>query len=171
MEQFEQRLAYLWKEGSRDIAVSFLRRAVSIDINLAELLVALQFPDVQQYLGSIRLKDVLRLSSAAPSPAKPMTVPPRAKRKRRSGEEMQQIKNHILRLLVAEPGTLNTSQICSALQEAGHEVDTIRANVLLKALEKDGLVADLGGKPKSWRAQHPGKRTAEPVLIKKKQAS
>ena len=171
MEQFEQRLAYLWKEGSRDIAISFLRRAVTLDINLAELVAALQFPEVQQYLETIRLKDVLRLAQQPVVGWQPTMVPPRAKRKRRSGEEMQQLKNHILRMLVAEPGSLNTSQICAALQEAGHDVDTIRANLLLKALEKDGLVADLGGKPKGWRAQHPGKRTAEPVLIKKKQAS
>ena len=172
MEQFEQRLMNLWKQGSRDVAVAFLQRAVSPDISLAELMAALQFSGVQDYLDAISLRDIFRMPAAPAAAQKPAVVlPARAKRKRRSAEEMQQMKAQILAMLVQEPGSLSTSQICAALRDSGHDVDTIRANLMLKALEKEDLVHDLGGKPKSWRAQVTGKRTAEPVLIKKKQAS
>jgi hypothetical protein len=171
MEQFEQHLMSVWKQGSRDVAVSFLQRVVTPDITLSELLAALQFDGVQEYLDDISLRDVFRMASSMVASPQAMLLPPRIKRKRRSAEEMQQMKTQVLGMLTQESGTLSTSQVCAALQATGHDVDTVRANLVLKGLEKEGLVTDLGGKPKSWRAQTPGKRAAEPVLIKKKQAS
>jgi hypothetical protein len=171
MEQFEERLMSLWKQGSRDVAVSFLQRVVTPDITLTELLAALQFDGVEEYLDDICLRDVFRMPARIVPGPQATVVPPRPKRKRRSPEEMQQMKAQIMAMLSQEPGSLSTSQICAALQAAGHDVDTIRANHLLKALEQDGTVVDLGGKPKAWRAITAGKRTPEPVLIKKKQAS
>jgi hypothetical protein len=153
MEPFEQHLKNLWTEGTRDIAVAFLQRAVSPNNSLAELYSALEFEGVQPYLSSIRLSDVLAsIKTRAPAPA--VTRPPASKpvnRKRRSAEQMQAMREGIIALLSESPESLDTTQICADLAERGHSIDTMRANLLLKGLLKEGLVRDLGGKPKAWR--------------------
>lgn len=160
MEEFEQHLKSLWHEGGREQALSFLRRALSHKISLDELLAALQFEAVEPHLATISLTDVLGQrapsQSQGPGPAAaPRAVPaaaPKGKRRRRTAEELKQIGDAVLKMLVDEPGSLNTSQIVSGLQALGHPFDTMRVNALLRGFEQDDQVVDLGGKPKAWRA-------------------
>ena len=170
MEQiaFEQRLTTLWRQGSHDVALSFLRRALSTDNTLSEVLTALQFAGVQEYLGDIRLKDVLSIATEV----KPTVLPPRVKRKRRTAEELDLIRDRILSIVTDGPGSVTTTQICEQLQTEGLEMDALRVSLVLKTLKTEEWVVDLGGRPKAWRAGNPqGKRVAEPMMIKKKQVS
>jgi hypothetical protein len=161
MEEFEQHLKSLWHEGGRDQALSFLRRALNHQTSLEELLAALQFEAVAPHLATISLKDVLGAkASAAPTPVVatahvPRAAPtqaPKGKRRRRTAEELKQIGEAILKMLVDEPGSLNTTQIVATLEQLGHPFDTMRVNGLLRTFEQEQQVVDLGGKPKAWRA-------------------
>lgn len=157
MEPYDEHLKNLWTEGTRDIAVAFLKRAIGPTTSLAELHTALQFDGVKPYLSSIRLSDVLgpvggdaARGYVAQSAAEGQ---PRVPRRRRSAEQMQQLRQAILDLLGESIESLNTTQICQSLEQRGHEVDTMRVNLLLKGLLTDKSVRDLGGKPKAWRLQ------------------
>lgn len=160
MEHFEQQLQSLWQEGGRDIALSFLRRAVSVDMPLGNLVAALHFPDVTRHLGTITLRDVLLSEapaeggprSGAPSAQRATASEPTRRRKRRSAEEMAQMQEALVAMLRDEPGSLNTTQMVSALGEQGFDIDSMRVNAMLRGLGSEGMVSDLGGKPKSWRA-------------------
>ena len=161
MEEFEQHLKSLWHEGGREQALSFLRRALSHQISLEELLAALQFEAVAPHLATISLKDVLAAKApaapaptvaAAPVPRAPPAPAPKGKRRRRTAEELKQIGEAILKMLVDEPGSLNTTQIVATLEQLGHPFDTMRVNGLLRTFEQEQQVVDLGGKPKAWRA-------------------
>ena len=158
MEEFEQHLKSLWQEGGRDVAVSFLKRAVSPSTPLVELLAALQFAAVAPHLGEIALKDVLPgrppapHAVAAPIAHVPRPAPAKARRRRRTADELRVIGEAIRQMLVDEPGSLNTTQIVASLEQAGHQFDTMRVNALLRGLEQEEQVVNLGGKPKAWRA-------------------
>jgi hypothetical protein len=80
------------------------------------------------------------------------TQAPKGKRRRRTAEELKQIGEAILKMLVDEPGSLNTTQIVATLEQLGHPFDTMRVNGLLRTFEQEQQVVDLGGKPKAWRA-------------------
>lgn len=160
MEEFEQHLKSLWHEGGREQALSFLRRALSHKVSLDELLAALQFEAVAPHLGTITLTDVLG-HKTVPQPQSPAAAPAgraaapaaaKGKRRRRTAEELKQIGDAVLKMLVDEPGSLNTSQIVAGLQSLGHPFDTMRVNALLRGFEQEDQVVDLGGKPKAWRA-------------------
>ena len=158
MEEFEQHLKSLWQEGGRDVAVSFLKRAVSPTTPLAELLAALQFDAVSPHLAEITLKDVLPVRVPAPHAVAtsmvhtPRAAPVKHRRRRRTADELRIIGEAILKMLVDEPGSLNTTQIVANLEEAGHQFDTMRVNALLRGFEQEERVINLGGKPKAWRA-------------------
>lgn len=134
--------------------------------SLAEVLTALQFAGIQPYLDDIALHEVLEVAAVA---APGGVVPPRVKRRRRSADELAHIRAHILHLVNAAATSVNTTQICDQLQSEGYELDTLRVSLMLKSLKREALVVDLGGRPKAWHAA--GKRAAEPMQIKKKQAS
>lgn len=159
MESFEQQLQQMWQQGGRELAVAFLRRALSADMNLHNLLSALQFADVTPHLKSITVREVFSRQPPAPSaegaaargPARAAAAP-KARRRRRSAAELDEVRKLVVAMLVAEPGSLNTTQLVAGLAQKGQELDTMRVNALLRALLKDNLVADLGGKPKAWRA-------------------
>lgn len=158
MEPFDEHLKNLWTEGSRDIAVAFLKRAVSPANSLGELRSILEFDSVKPYLSNIRLSDVLgpqrgqnSVSSAASSDLGESQQ--QAPRRRRSAEQMQQLRQAILDLLGESVESLNTTQITQALEQRGNDIDTMRVNLLLKGLLEDKAVRDLGGKPKGWRLQ------------------
>lgn len=176
-ESFSERLSSIWHQGGRELAVSFLRRAVTLDNTLAELMAAFEFEGVQGHLTSIRLKEILAPKGPARPLAQPQdqqllhtTVPARQKRSRRSSDEMRQLKTRLVALLEQEePGSLDTVQLVTALRQEGHRVDTILVNGLLKLLEDDGQVNSLGGKPKAWRVVKVHRTVAEPATIKKAQ--
>jgi hypothetical protein len=154
MEPFEEHLKNLWTEGTRDIAVAFLQRALQPNSSLAELRAALQFEGVRPYLSTIRLSDVLAQAKVRPAPTAPTATAAsaaRRPRRRRSAAQMAQMREAIVALLSESPESLNTTQICADLSKRGHGVDTMRVNLLLKGLLKEGAVRDLGGKPKAWR--------------------
>lgn len=158
MEQFEQQLQNLWQEGGRDLAVSFLKRAVSPEMPLAKLVAALNFRDVQNHLGSITLRDILGAVGRpeATATAEAAQERPKAKkatrRKRRSAAELDDIRSLVVGMLVDEPGSLNTTQIVAGLAQEGQDFDSMRVNALMRTLQQEELVSDLGGKPKAWRA-------------------
>lgn len=158
MESFEQQLQQMWQQGGRELAVAFLRRALSADMTLNNLLSALQFGDVTPHLKTITVRDVFGRQQPTPAAegtaARPVraAAAPKARRRRRSAAELDQVRTEVVAMLVAEPGSLNTSQLVAGLGQKGHELDTMRVNALLRGLLKEGLVADLGGKPKAWRA-------------------
>lgn len=171
MEQelpFQQKLVSLWEQGSRHVALSFLRRALSSENTLSEVIEALNFSGVKAYLDSITLSEVL--SDEDENGLKSSSS--KTKRRRRSGEEVKQIKRHLLDCLQNEAsGIMDSTSLRQALEEFEYKMDTVRLNTILKELEKEGVVADMGGKPKNWRLLTVGRRSAEPMVIRKKQVS
>jgi hypothetical protein len=167
-ESFTERLSTLWEQGGRDLAVTFLRRATTLDNTLEEVLAALKFDAVRPYLSDIKLLDIFPPAAArVHQDATPQVLPARRKRQRRSADEMRQMKARLLMLLREEPGSLDTVQMMNTLNEEGHGVDTIVVNSLLKGLEIEGDIVNLGGKPKAWRATPVGRTSAEPPIIKR----
>lgn len=171
-DEFSNRLADLWQQGGRDLAVGFLRRATSVDHNLAEVLAALQFEGVQEHLESIRLREVFAPAPVAKPPrvasANPAAqVTKKARRHRRTSEEMQQMRERLHSALAEEPGSLDTVQLVQMLGEKGHKVDTIIVNTLLKTLESEGHIVSLGGKPKAWRTVSATRNVATPMVIRR----
>jgi hypothetical protein len=57
------------------------------------------------------------------------------------------------------------------LSNGGHDVDLLQLGRMLAALEQDGYVTCLGGKPKAWRLKPQGRRAPEPLVIRKAQAN
>lgn len=174
-DEFSNRLADLWQQGGRDLAVGFLRRATSADHNLAQILTALQFEGVKEHLGNIRLAEVFGApGQAAHTPRVPQAAakaPPAKQRRRhrRTSEEMQQMRLFLRATLTEEPGSLDTVQLVAMLHQQGHEVDTIIVNTLLKGLETEGHILSLGGKPKAWRSVTKPRVAAAPMFIRRAQ--
>lgn len=173
-DEFSNRLADLWQQGGRDLAVGFLRRATSVDHTLAEVLAALQFDGVQEHLGSIRLREVFGPASQPKAPraqadaaTRPAPTATKTRRHRRTSEEMQQMRNLLQSALTDEPGSLDTVQLVQMLGDKGHKVDTIIVNTLLKALESEGHIVSLGGKPKGWRTVNTSRAAATPMIIRR----
>ena len=166
-ETFEDRLQQIWQQGHRSMAAAFLRRAMTPQTTLADVAKALQFDAVRDFLGSLKLSDVLREAAAArltgPGPAAeaptapsraaaPSAAPDRKRRRRRGPAQMAEIKEEIRQMLVGEPGSLDTTQMHETLKGSGHDIDRLTLNRLLTQLEEEGHVTCLGGRPKSWRS-------------------
>jgi hypothetical protein len=149
---YESQLKELWAEGQRSIGIKFLRRVMRHDATLADIAAALQFQAVRDFLVSIRLHEVLEPKTGA-SPAtaaRPMPAP-KARRRRRGPDEMDEIRDHLWSMLQKEPGSLNTTQLHEGLAALGHDVDRITLKRLLCQLQDDNKVTCLGGRPKAWR--------------------
>ena len=175
-DDFADHLKSLWMQGSQEVTLAFLRRALTHDSTLAEVLCALQFEGVKAYLDGLRLSDVVGpIASAAPmsvTAIKPVAKVAKGRRRRRSLDEMNQMRTTLLQFLGDEGQNCTTSAIVAHLAETGYEIDSARVSLLLKQMVVDNLVVDLGGKPKSWRAASTApQRAAEPMYIKKKQSS
>lgn len=172
-DEFSNRLADLWQQGGRDLAVGFLRRATHVDQTLAEVLAALQFEGVREHLESIRLRDVFAPAPASQAPQAPQAAPvtqapnKKTRRPRRTTEQMQQMRQLLQTALIEEPGSLDTVQLVEMLGDNGHTVDTVIVNTLLKALQSEGRISSLGGKPKAWRAVSTPRAVATPMIIRR----
>jgi hypothetical protein len=157
-EQFNEHLTNLWQQGGRELALAFLRRAINANCSLAEVLKALDFEGVRGHLADIRLNEAFATQPAAPAAAANVRtgsarVPSgKRRRSRRTADEMQAMRALLQKCLNDENGSMDTVQLVEALEAAGHDVDTIVVNTLLKALEQNGHIVNLGGKPKAWRA-------------------
>lgn len=157
-DNITDRLQQIWQQGHRNMAVAFLKRAITMDSTLAEVAAALQFDAVRGFVDGIRLRDVLT-STPMRSPvaqslvggAKPMASRPR-KRKRRGPKEMKEIKELLLEMLRDEPGSLDSTQLHDGLAKLGNELDRITLNRLLGQLEQERHITCLGGRPKAWRS-------------------
>lgn len=175
---YRERLTSLWNEGSKDIALAFLRRATSQDMNLEELAHALQFPQVRDHLQELTLDDVLptkvpALVHVAPA-TRPTarivnTAPKPTRRKRRSSDEIAALRDALMGRLQAAVGSVTTSHLRDVLSNGGHDVDLLQLGRMLAALEQDGYITCLGGKPKAWRLKPQGRRAPEPLVIRKAQ--
>ena len=155
-DNITDRLQQIWQQGHRNMAVAFLKRAITMDSTLAEVAAALQFDAVRGFVDGIRLRDVLagmpvRPSLPGPASVKPVTPRPR-KRKRRGPKEMKEIKEQLLEMLRDEPGSLDSTQLHDGLAKLGHELDRITLNRLLGQLEQERHITCLGGRPKAWRS-------------------
>ena len=155
-DNITDRLQQIWQQGHRNMAVAFLKRAITMDSTLAEVAAALQFDAVRGFVDGIRLRDVLVSAPVRPPVtgvvgAKPIASRPR-KRKRRGPKEMKEIKEQLLEMLRDEPGSLDSTQLHDGLAKLGHELDRITLNRLLGQLEQERHITCLGGRPKAWRA-------------------
>lgn len=175
--EYRARLTSLWNEGSKDIALSFLKRAVRHDMTLQELVHALQFPEVRDHIAGINLDDVLPRAAQgpqlAPQLAKHATGLPRpekvARRKRRSSDEIASLRDALIGRLQAAVGSVTTSHLRDVLSNGGHDVDLLQLGRMLATLEEEGYITCLGGKPKAWRLKPQGRRAPEPLVIRKAQ--
>jgi hypothetical protein len=174
---YRERLTSLWNEGSKDIALAFLRRALTQEMTLEELASALQFSQVHDHLAALTLDDVLPRAPVVAQPASVAARPtPRAaaapkntRRKRRSSDEISALRDALMGRLQAAVGSVTTSHLRDVLSNGGHDVDLLQLGRMLAALEQEGYVTCLGGKPKAWRLKPQGRRAPEPLVIRKAQ--
>lgn len=171
---YEERLATLWEQGNRDIAISFLKRAIGANMTLDQLAKALQFPQVREHLHTVGLRDILMpakpTAPAATSQAHAMATPKaknKQRRRRRGTAEVQALKDAVIGRLQAAVGAVTTPHLCDVLAKGGHDVDILQMNRMLNSLESEGYVACTGGKPRGWRLKPQGRTAPEPVLIRK----
>ena len=178
-KNYQERLTELWNEGSKDIALAFLRRALSHTMSLDELAHALQFAEVRNHLAEIQLDDVLpalaqsapprSLHQAAAAPAAEPFVAEKSRRRRRSSQEISELRDALMGRLQAAVGSVTTSHLRDVLSNGGHDVDLLQLGRMLAALEQEGYITCLGGKPKAWRLKPQGRRAPEPLVIRKAQ--
>jgi ribosomal protein L12E/L44/L45/RPP1/RPP2 len=180
-KSYEERLASLWQQGNREIAVAFLKRAITADITLEQLAKALQFPQVREHLQTVGLRDVL---APAPNPAPTAasaagatTHAPaerrqkKVRRRRRGAAEVQALKDAVMGRLQSAVSPVTTPHLCEVLAKGGHDVDLLQMNRLLNTLSAEGYVHCLGGKPKAWRLKPQGRTAPEPLVIRKAMAA
>jgi hypothetical protein len=174
-QPIEERLSQLWQEGARDIAISFLKRAIHPELTLAELETILRFDAVSPELKSICLRDVLAPARAAAS-SEANAVPrkaaqpahPRAPRAgRRSPAQTEGMKQLLVTTLEAKSGGLTTPQLCDKLQTGGFKADAPTATLLLRSMETEGVLLSDNGRPKTWRLKNSGRRVPAPMIIRK----
>ncbi|RYF12174.1 MAG: hypothetical protein EOO40_01855 [Deltaproteobacteria bacterium] len=152
-----ERLEQIWKQGKRGVAVAFLRRVMQPQTSLAEIQEALQFAEVKDLIGTIRLSEVLGALPAVEPTSRPAAavapspVRPASRRTRRGPAQMNEIKGQLWQMLCAEPGSLDTTQLHEGLAQSGHEIDRITLKRLLSLLEGENKITCLGGRPKAWR--------------------
>jgi ribosomal protein L12E/L44/L45/RPP1/RPP2 len=174
---FKDRLNSLWNEGSKDMAIAFLRRVINVDMTLEELARALQFSEVRGHLEGMQLQDILRQAPkpmlhtvpAAAALPQAATGPAKTRRKRRTPEEIAALRDALMGRLQAAVGSVTTSHLCDVLSNGGHDVDLLQLGRMLATLEQEGYVTCLGGKPKAWRLKPQGRRAPEPLVIRKAQ--
>jgi hypothetical protein len=175
-QPIEERLSQLWQEGARDIAISFLKRAIHPELTLAELETILRFDAVSPELDSICLRDVLAPARAAASsevgavPRRVAQSPagPRAPRAgRRSPEQTEGMKQMLIATLEAKSSGLTTPQLCDKLQAGGFKADAPTATLLLRSMETEGVLLSDNGRPKTWRLKNSGRRVPAPMIIRK----
>lgn len=175
--EFHARLTSLWNEGSKDIALSFLKRATHYGMTLQELVHALQFPEVHGHIADLTLDDILPKRQASPQLApKPLNAAPnlrqaagQTRRKRRSSDEISALRDALMGRLQAAVGSVTTSHLRDVLSNGGHDVDLLQLGRMLASLEQEGYITCLGGKPKAWRLKPQGRRAPEPLVIRKAQ--
>ena len=179
VNNYRDRLTSLWNEGSKDIAVAFLRRATHYDMNLQELATALQFEEVRDHISELNLGDILphkpqaqevKAAAARPVRSQPKPAQP-SRRKRRSADEIAALRDALMGRLQAAVGSVTTSHLRDVLSNGGHDVDLLQLGRMLAALEQEGYVTCLGGKPKAWRLKPQGRRAPEPLVIRKAQTT
>lgn len=178
-KNYQERLTELWNQGSKDIALAFLRRALSHTMTLDELAHALQFTEVRNHLAEIQLEDVLpalvtqapvnRQPPAAAAPVAEQQIPEKSRRRRRSSQEISLLRDALMGRLQAAVGSVTTSHLRDVLSNGGHDVDLLQLGRMLAALEQEGYITCLGGKPKAWRLKPQGRRAPEPLVIRKAQ--
>ena len=173
-ETMQERLSTLWNQGSRDLAVAFFRRAIGLDMTLAELAAALQFDHVVDHLAQIRLRDILARSEPTPhAPRPPQVNKPSAvrdsKRSRRSPAQSRKVRTLLMDMITAAPDGIDTRQLSSALQDNGIAIDVAKCNMVLKDMERALLIVGDDGRPRVWRLKVQGRAMAEPIVIRKSQ--
>lgn len=183
-ETFDEALNDAWRSAESTAVLYFLKRAVALDSTLDEIEAALSFEPVKGHLKNVRLGDILasgrteQQSAPEVEPAaqrgvrrvhKVAAAP--VKRQRRSDAELQAIKDLLLTRLRKIPAGVDTRRLSDWVNQAGHSVNTMKVNLMLNGLEKDGYVQSDDGRPKTWRVKAQGRVSPEPMIIKKAQAS
>ena len=182
-DTLDEALNDAWRSAENTAVLYFLKRAIALDSTLEEIEAALSFEPVKEHLKNIRLGDILgsaRNDQEAPEDHHKVRRPMRrvnkvaaapVKRQRRSGTEIQAIKDLLLTRLQKIPAGVDTPRLAEWVNEAGHKIDTMKVNLLLNGLESSGHVQSDDGRPKTWRVKTQGRISAEPMVIKKAQAS
>lgn len=180
-DTFDEALNDAWRSAESTAVLYFLKRAIALDSTLDEIEAALSFEPVKAHLKNIRLGDILgaaRAEQTAPAVhsgsrrgtrrvTKAAAAP--VKRQRRSGTEIQAIRDLLLTRLQKIPAGVDTPRLSEWVNQAGHKIDTMKVNLLLNGLESAGHVQSDDGRPKTWRIKAQGRVSAEPMIIKKAQ--
>ncbi len=176
-------LQTLWKETIHSKNIAFLKRALSTDISLQDLLAVLRFDALTIDRRSVTLREVLRAQPLAlPTPARnldvgtaaaqpqPLRQPPAAPppRTRRRRHQTSRMKDVLLAAIRAADEGIRTHELSDKLEKEGFEgVGTATTNIILKALEGAGMVVSNNSRPKVWRAKVQGRRMPEPIVIRR----
>lgn len=169
----KERFDAVWQQIEKNNAVLFLRHALRLDMSLQQLLQALEYRNVHELLAEVRLSDILvnalrqNQAPATERRATPTNKVAKARRKRRGADEINQLRDTVLDRMRSAMGSVTTSHLCDVLNNGGFDVDLLQMNRLLNALEQQGYVTCLGGKPKAWRLKPQGRTAPEPMVVRK----
>lgn len=166
----QDRLQQLWHQGNHTAAVAFLRKAISSKMSLQELALALNFDGVRGHLDTIRLSDILQAVPVYQEPRQTASLSPAPKpqrRRRRTAEEMQSLRDAVLKRLQSAVGPVPTPHLIDVLNNGGHDVDALQLGRVMTALEAEGYILSSRTKPKAWRMKPQGRTSAEPYVIRK----
>lgn len=152
-----ERLARIWREGRREAVVTFLQRAITPDATLLDVFEALSFPEAQEHLASLRLQEILSKSSSAQRHRG--TLPERTPQRDRGGhpakrspEEVQHMRDRLVDYLVeTDTQRATTSELFGALRDEGLATAQVAVVQLIKGLEAEGVVQNMGGTPIVWK--------------------
>jgi hypothetical protein len=157
-------LQKMWTESSQLVAQEFLRRTIRPDASLAEIKAALDFEGAKDFLGNLRLRDVLAGAKAhaaaekSESKASPRTGTGKApRRKMRARATTAIMKRLVLHFLADLDNGALSGEIGAALKEAGHSTDSTRTYMMLKAMQAAGHITSEGDKRKRWSVTTDGR--------------
>ena len=178
---YELKLAEMWQESSRDFALKFLRDAVDSHMCLQDLSRVLDFEHIRGELHSIRLREVVggaRVRTVTPAPA-PEPPPPqgsevatilsprRRNKVRRGREQTVRIEELVRDALQGKGNELATDEVAKIVRAHAQDVEMNAVALVLKGMEKHGLVVGDRSRPRRWRWKMQGRRIPEPIVIRK----
>ena len=148
-----EELDKMWGESERDLAISFLKRAVRIDMTMEDLITVLSFPHIKPHLASIDLS----LFVAPKSSSAVQRTGLRAARAHTSRQAMLAKKREmILQVLRRAPAGLTSPEVRVELRRLGHATSSSQVYHLLRLLLADAQVVSAGDRVKTWQLSHAG---------------
>lgn len=182
---YGRELAELWRASSREQSLAFLRETVGANLTLGDLIKILDFEHIQANLHTIRLRDILTKPrpvavqqvptaqrDAGPSGAAVASVtaidPPRRRNKgRRDRGQTQRVEALVRQKLQDAAGELATDMLAQGVFASMPNVASSTVALVLKGLERQGIVVGDRSRPRRWRLKVQGRRVPEPIVIRK----